>query len=86
MWREDGEVSVSGRPLLGVLVLAKRLASSRSSFSVTACSMIAARSPSGTPERISARSRSSLSWSSALAVNWSTDSELLKYLKASGGR
>ena len=29
-------------------MLAKRLASRRSSFSVTACSMIAARSPSGT--------------------------------------
>jgi hypothetical protein len=32
--------------------------------------MIAARSPSGTEERMSARSLPSLSRSSALAVNW----------------
>ena len=58
------------RLFLGAFVFAKRRASSRSSFSVTACSMIAPRSPSGTEERISAVSRSSLSRRSALAVNW----------------
>ena len=55
---------------LGAWVRAKRRASSLWSFSVTACSMIVARSPSGTEERMRARSRSSLSWSSAEAVNW----------------
>ena len=70
MWREDGDVSLSARLFLGAFVFAKRRASSRSSFSVTACSMIAARSPSGTDERMSAVSRSSLSRRSALAVNW----------------
>jgi len=70
MWREEGDVSLFERRLRDDFVLAKRRASSRSSFSVTAASMIAARSPSGTEERMSARSRSSLSRSVALAVNW----------------
>jgi hypothetical protein len=70
MWRDEGDVSVSPRLFLGVFVLAKRFDSKRSSFSVTASSMIAARSPSGTVERIRLRSLSSLSCSSALAVNW----------------
>ena len=70
MWREEGEVSVSARPFLGALTLATCLASSLSSFSVTAASTIAARSPSGTEARIRAWSRSSLSRSPALAVNW----------------
>ena len=49
--------TASGReePFLGAFVLAKRRASSRSSFSVTACSMTAARSPSGTEWRMSAQ-------------------------------
>jgi hypothetical protein len=60
MWRVKGEVSVSASLFRGAFVFAKRLASSRSSFSVTTCSMIAARSPSGTCERMRAWSRSSL--------------------------
>ena len=55
--------------LAGPAVAAKRRASSRSSFSVTAASMIAPRSPSGTCERMRARSRWSFSWSPAVAVN-----------------
>jgi len=62
-------VSVVERSLRGLVVAAKRRASSRSSFSVTAASMIAPRSPSGTCERMSARSRWSFSWSPAVAVN-----------------
>ena len=58
------------RSLRGRLVAAKWRASSRTSFSVTATSMIAAISPSGTCERMRARSRWSFSWSAALAVNW----------------
>jgi hypothetical protein len=69
MWRDAGEVSVSESVLRGAAVLANRLASSRSSFSVTAHSMSAARSPLGTWERMRAASLSSLSRSSALAVN-----------------
>ena len=70
MWREAGAVLVSESSLRGALVFAKRRASSRASVWLTAWSTTAARSPSGTWERKSARSRSSLSWSSALAVNW----------------
>ena len=70
MYRDDGEVSVSSTLFLGAFVLAKRFASSLSSFSVTASSMIVARSPSGTDERMRSRSRLSLSRSSSLAVNW----------------
>ena len=62
-------MSVVERSLRGRVVAAKRRASSRSSFSVTAASMIAPRSPSGTCERMRARSRWSFSWSPALAVN-----------------
>ena len=69
MWREAGEVSVFERSLRGRLVVAKRRASSRASFSLTAASMIAPRSPSGTCERMRAWSRSSFSASPALAVN-----------------
>ena len=54
MWREEGDISLCESPLRGAFVRAKRRASSRSSFSVTASSMIAARSPSGTEERMSA--------------------------------
>ena len=60
---------LSATVLRGVPVEPKRRASGRASFSVTVSSMIAARSPSVTFDRIKARSRSSLSWSSALAVN-----------------
>jgi hypothetical protein len=69
MWRVDGDVSLWGRPFLGAFVFAKRRDSSRSSFSLTACSMIIARSPSGTDERISAFKRSNLSRNSTPAVN-----------------
>jgi len=65
-FRAMGEPSAS----LDFLVRAKRRASSLSSFSETASSMIAARSPSGTRDRMRARSRSSLSWSWAEAVHW----------------
>ncbi len=70
MRREVGVVSVSASPFRGAFVFAKRFASSRSSFSVKASWMIFAISPSGTEERMSACSRSIVSWSSALAVNW----------------
>ena len=70
MYRDDGEVSVSSTLFLAAFAFAKRFASSLSSFSVTASSMIVARSPSGTDERMRSRSRTSLSQSSALAVNW----------------
>src|SRR6266568_1647213 len=71
MWREerDESGSVAAGPLRGALVRPKRLASSRSSFSVTACSITATKSPSGPREPIRARRRSSLWWNSALAVN-----------------
>jgi hypothetical protein len=69
MWREAAEVWADERPLRGWLVVAKRRASRRASFSLTAASMIAPRSPSGTCERMRERSRSSFSWSRALAVN-----------------
>jgi hypothetical protein len=54
-------VLVCSRVFLGAFDLAKRFASSRSSFSVTASSMIAAKSPSGTEDRIRAWSRFSFS-------------------------
>ena len=63
MYRDDADVSVSSRVFRGALVSANRLASSLSSFSVTAASMTAARSSC-----TSAWRRSSLSRSSALAV------------------
>jgi methionine-gamma-lyase len=70
MCRDDGVVSVVSSVFLGVFVFPNLLASSRSSFSVTASSMILPRSPSGTDERMRACSRCSLSRSTALAVNW----------------
>jgi hypothetical protein len=68
-WRDTGFVRASARDCRGAFTLAKRRASSRSIFSVTAASMTAARSPSGTEARMSALNRSSLSRSAALAVN-----------------
>ena len=58
-WR--GRCRLCASVFRGAWVRAKRRASSRWSFSVTACSTIAARSPSGTEERMRACSRSSLS-------------------------
>jgi len=68
MYRESGVVSLASTPFRGVLALPYRFDSNRSSFSVTAFSMIAARSPSGTEARMRDRSRLSFPWSSALAV------------------
>jgi hypothetical protein len=62
--------AVGGGVRLGDFVLPNRRASSLSSFSVTAASMILARSPSGTMDRIRACSLSSLARSSDDAVNW----------------
>jgi hypothetical protein len=59
-----------GEAFAGRLRAGEAAASSRSSFSVTAASTMAARSPSGTEERMRRRSLSSLSRSSVLAVNW----------------
>jgi hypothetical protein len=78
-WREATAVSVSASVLRGAMVLPKRARFGRSSVSVTARSTTAPRSPSGTSERRSAASRSSLSRSAALAVNWT-----LKRAGASG--
>ena len=58
-------MSASSMVFRGFFVLPKRLASSRSSFSVTATSTTDARSTPG----MSALRRSSFSWSAALAVN-----------------
>ena len=69
MWREAGEVSVVESCWRGLRAEAKRRASSRSSFSVTAASMTAPRSQSGIRPRMRARSRSSFSRRPALAVN-----------------
>jgi hypothetical protein len=63
-------VSVVETDALGDCVLPNRRASSLSSFSLTATSISAARSPSGIDGRIKAWSLSSLSRSSAEAVNW----------------
>jgi hypothetical protein len=62
-------VSLVSTVFLGESVVPNRRASILSSFSVTAASMTAARSPSGTDDRIRALSLSSLSRSSAEAVN-----------------
>ncbi|HXY38792.1 MAG TPA: hypothetical protein VEQ10_03935 [Vicinamibacteria bacterium] len=62
-------MTLPGTVDLGAVVRANRLACSRWTFSVTAASMIVARSPSATDERIRSRRRSSLSRCSALAVN-----------------
>ena len=59
----EGVAMVELEPLAGRATPAFR-------FSVTAASITAAKSPSGTEERMRVRSRSSLSRSSVLAVNW----------------
>jgi hypothetical protein len=70
MWRDEGVVSVIARLFRGDFVFAKRRDSRRSSFSVTAFSMIAPRSPSGTVARMRSWSLSSLSRNAPLAVKW----------------
>jgi hypothetical protein len=67
--RGPTDFAASAGPSAGRLVRAKRRLSILSSFSVTAASMTAERSPSGTDERIRSCSRSSFPRSSAEAVN-----------------
>jgi hypothetical protein len=69
-WRDEGDVSVFESDFRGAFTRANLCASIRSSFSVTAMSMTAARSTLAPNDRRSAWSRSSRSRSSALVVNW----------------
>jgi len=68
-WRERAEVSVSSTVFFGLSVVPKRWLSSLPSKSVTASPTTSARSQSGFFSRSRAWARSSLSRSSALAVN-----------------